>query len=60
MPKAKTINVKRCANCGGKGYFSPGFHYDKHRVCCYICGKFTEEFDTKEQAVKAWNKGEIL
>ena len=60
--------LKPCPFCGGKaeyhceehdwsdcGYLSTAKYYDAY-VECENCGARTEIFDTKEEAISAWNK----
>lgn len=60
--------LKPCPFCGGKaeyyceehdwsdwGYISTAKYYDAY-VECEKCGARTELFDTKQEAIDAWNK----
>ena len=44
----KLIEQGHVNNCAGRA--------TKHRVVCLDCGLTTPEYDTKEQAIAAWNR----
>ena len=55
---------KSCSFCGWQGvmFDNDVFDYEKSTHCrirCIHCGRATNWFSRRSQAVKAWNKGEI-
>lgn len=54
-------DLKSCRVCGGEGTFVrvKDFYddsYRKYRVRCIVCGLETDEYDSKEEAVDAWER----
>lgn len=60
--RAKILSeAKACPFCGGKAKFYPSIAYERNvwKVMCGVrvdCGALLNDFDTLEEAVKAWNK----
>ena len=53
-------NLKLCKKCGGKAevYCMPGGDYwwDTYSVECTECGSHTRQYDTENDAIRAWNR----
>ena len=48
-----TEKLKPCPFCGGKAIFEE--NTGTFFIHCESCCAFTPDFNTKEQAIKAWN-----
>lgn len=59
------MNLKSCPKCNGDAYENCSFDEEnqdsteyirwKYSIWCSDCGFHTSEFDSKEEAVQAWN-----
>lgn len=45
--------LKPCPFCGGEARFA---NTDENWIACVDCGAETTFFDTKEEAIEAWNR----
>lgn len=54
------MEIKKC-ECGGTPMFEKLFPRNNHCgfVRCPECGKETKVYTSKQNAVKAWNKGRL-
>lgn len=53
------MELKRCPFCGGRARVEPIGRYDgceKFKVRCVGCLAVTYNYDSYEEAVKAWNR----
>lgn len=58
LPQPKLIIPKSCRNHFVFHASTPIWPkiFVKHSINCLDCGKMTKDFDTKEQAIQAWNR----
>lgn len=47
--------LKPCPFCGGNAKHVYFRFTETHSICCRNCGDESNEFDTEEEAIEAWN-----
>ena len=61
------MKLKPCPFCGGEAYTTYedcyGLYHNDYFVCCDKCGLqfgFTNQFESEEEAIEAWNRREPI